>query len=48
MQKQINDLNFEGQNIYVGFDSHLKCWKVTILTENMTHKTFTMPPKPEF
>ena len=35
MQKQINTLNFKGQNIYVGFDAHLKSWQVTILTENM-------------
>lgn len=47
MQTQINNLNFEGQNIYVGFDAHLKDWKVTILTENLTHKTFVMPPKPD-
>src|SRR4030042_1343959 len=47
MQKQNNTLNFEGQNIYVGFDVHLKSWQVTILTKNMSHKTFVMPPKPE-
>ena len=47
MQTQSKNLNFEGQNIYVGFDAHLKSWQVTILTENMSHKTFTMPPKPE-
>ena len=47
MQKQSNILSFEGQNIYVGFDAHLKSWQVTILTENMSHKTFVMPPKPE-
>lgn len=47
MQTQIKSINFEGQNIYVGFDAHLKSWKVTILTENMSHKTFVMPPKPE-
>ncbi len=47
MQAQSKSLNFEGQNIYVGFDAHLKSWQVTILTENMSHKTFVMPPKPE-
>lgn len=47
MQTQSKNLNFEGQNIYVGFDSHLKSWQVTILTENMSHKTFVMPPKPD-
>lgn len=31
MPTQMNNLNFEGQNIYAGFDVHLKDWKVTIL-----------------
>lgn len=47
MQTQSNKLNFTGQNIYVGFDVHLKSWKVTILTDELTHKTFSQPPKPE-
>ncbi len=47
MQKQNNTFNFDGQNIYVGFDTHLRSWQVTILTEKMNHKTFVMPPKPE-
>ena len=28
MRKQSNTLNFEGQNIYVGIDVHLKSWTV--------------------
>ena len=47
MQTQGNKLNFSGQNIYVGFDVHLKNWKVTIMTEELTHKTFSQSPKPE-
>jgi transposase len=47
MQTQSNKLNFKGQNIYVGFDVHLKSWKVTILTDELSHKTFVQPPKPE-
>jgi len=47
MPTQINDLNFEGQNIYTGFDVHLKSWQVTILSDELTLKTFVMPPKPE-
>lgn len=39
-----NELNFLGQNIYVGIDVHLKSWNVTILTENLHHKTFTQLP----
>jgi len=47
MQTQRNKVDFKGQNIYVGFDVHLKSWKVTVMTEKLTHKTFSQPPKPE-
>ncbi|MDP4277412.1 MAG: hypothetical protein Q8914_07230 [Bacteroidota bacterium] len=47
MLTQKNDLNFEGQNIYAGFDAHLISWQVTILTDGSNLKTFVMPPKPE-
>lgn len=47
MQTQSKSINFGGQNIYVGLDVHLKSWQVTILTENMSHKTMVMPPKPD-
>ena len=43
MQKQINELNFEGKNIYVGLDVHLKSWSVIIHTEHLHHKIFTHP-----
>jgi transposase len=44
MQTQRNELNFEGQNIYVGLDVHLKSWTVCIMTEHLEHKRFTQPP----
>lgn len=47
MKTQSNKIDFTGQNIYVGFDVHLKSWKVTVLTENMTHKTFSQSPDPK-
>jgi transposase len=47
MQAQSNKLDFNGQNIYVGFDVHLRSWKVTILTEKLVHKTFSQEPKPK-
>jgi len=47
MQTQSNKLDFSGQNIYVGFDVHLKSWKVTIMTEELVIKTFSQPPSPE-
>jgi len=47
MQTQRKELNFEGQNIFVGIDVHLKSWNVSIFTENLHHKTFNQPPKAE-
>jgi len=47
MPTQMNNLNFEGQNIFAGFDVHLKSWKVIILSDEMMLKSFTMPSKPE-
>ncbi len=47
MQTQRNKIDFKGENIYVGFDVHLKNWIVTIMTEKLTHKTFSQAPKPE-
>ena len=43
MLKQSSELNFEGHNIFVGIDLHLKSWTVTILTDKLSHKTFTQP-----
>jgi transposase len=39
--------NFAGDDIYIGVDVHLKSWKVTILSQELTHKAFSQPPKPE-
>jgi len=47
MQTQSIKPDFSGQNIYVGFDVHLKSWKVTIMTEELTHKTFSQDPNPK-
>lgn len=47
MPTQINKLDFKGQSIYVGLDVHLKSWQVTILNDQLTLKTFVMPPEPE-
>jgi transposase len=44
MQTQRKELNFEGQNIFVGIDVHLKSWNVSIFTEDLYHKTFSQPP----
>lgn len=47
MSGKVKQLNFEGQNIYVGIDTHLKNWRITILSEELSHKTFSMNPKAE-
>ena len=47
MQTQRKELNFEGQNIFVGIDVHLKSWNVSIFTENLHHKTFNQAAKAE-
>lgn len=47
MPKQINKMDFNGQNIYCGIDVHDKSWKTTILVEDLFHKTFSHDPEPE-
>ena len=41
---QSNRLNFEGQNIYIGIDVHLKSWTVSIFTERVKMKPFSQDP----
>lgn len=45
--KEYNQLDFTGQDIYVGIDTHKKNWKVSIHTKDFEHKTFTQDPKPK-
>ena len=40
---QRKEINFEGQNIYVGIDVHLKTWHVTIITESGYKNKFSQP-----
>lgn len=47
MLRTRKEISFKGQNIYVGIDTHLRNWAVTILTENSFHKKFSQDPKPE-
>src|SRR5688572_25634826 len=47
MKAQIIKLDFTGQNIYAGFDVHLKNWSVTVMTEKLIQRTFSLDPKPE-
>ena len=45
MQTQSKELSFEGQNIFVGLDVHLKSWNASIFTNDLHHKTFNAPPQ---
>lgn len=47
MQTQRKELNFDGQNIFVGIDVHLKSWNVTLLSDHIHLKTFNQPSKAE-
>jgi transposase len=43
MLKQVNQLDFSNQSIFVGIDVHLRQWKVTILGEHCSFNTFSQP-----
>jgi len=44
---KIKHLDFSGQNIYAGLDTHLKNWRVSIVVENFFYKTFSQDPRAE-
>ncbi len=44
MQKKGSKLNFDGQDIYVGIDVHLKSWKITTMLEYSDFKTLSVNP----
>lgn len=44
---QRNKLDFNGQNIYVGIDVHLKSWSVAVLSEHSVLKKFRQNPDAE-
>ncbi len=44
MNAKVNKISFAGTNIYIGIDVHLKSWKVTIMVDNITYKSFSMDP----
>jgi transposase len=46
MQTKVKTLDFTGQNIYAGIDVHKNSWKVSIYSDELFHKTFSQPPKP--
>ncbi|NQU88626.1 MAG: hypothetical protein HQ541_23020 [Mariniphaga sp.] len=46
MLTQDNELNFNGENIYIGIDTHKKNWKVALYSNDTALKTFTQNPEP--
>lgn len=46
MTTKIRQLDFSGQNIYVGMDVHKRQFTVTIASDGLVHKTFSQPPNP--
>lgn len=47
MPTQFKQLDFSGQNIYVGIDVHKKHFTVSIQLEDLFHRTFNQPPTAE-
>ena len=41
MQVQKYNLYFSGKDIFAGIDAHLKSWKITIMVDGITCKTFS-------
>jgi len=44
MQAKVKTISFQGQDIYIGIDAHLKNWTITVMTENSLQKTFSQDP----
>ena len=47
MPVQSNKLDFSGQNVFIGFDVHLKNWKVSVMVDDIHHRTFSQDPDPQ-
>jgi transposase len=39
--------DFTGESIYVGIDSHLKSWKITLMSDELELRSFTQPAESE-
>lgn len=47
MQTQVKNLDFKGQKIYVGMDTHKNSWKISIVHDELLLKTIVHPPDPD-
>jgi transposase len=45
MQTQVTKrIDFKDKDLFIGLDVHKKSWSVTIVIDDMEHRTFTQPP----
>lgn len=44
MEDKVTKMDFTGEDVFVGIDVHAQSWKVTTMTRNLVHKTFSMEP----
>lgn len=42
--RQVSEVSFEGQTFFCGIDVHKKSWTVTLMTDDITLKTFSQNP----
>ena len=47
MTRQVKQLDFSGEKIHVGIDTHLKSWKVGIALKESLQKVFSQDPSPK-
>lgn len=47
MRDQKRGLDFSNQDFYLGIDVHKRSWAVTIRSNNIVLKTFSMNPNPK-
>lgn len=45
--EQDKQINFENQNFFIGLDTHLTNWKVTVRSNGIELKTMSMDPSPQ-
>uniref|UniRef100_UPI0040475341 IS110 family transposase n=1 Tax=Mariniflexile sp. TaxID=1979402 RepID=UPI0040475341 len=45
MEKAFTKLDYSGQNIYIGLDTHLKNWRATIRVGDTFYKSFSQDPE---
>ena len=44
MSSKATKLDYSGINIYTGIDTHLKDWRITLMTDNLTLNTLSVDP----